>query len=229
MNIATLISEFPRLWHMAEDGSWPSIQQHGLLSTSALLKHYEVAKPQRALLESRRRPESVEISRKGLPNAVIRDQKPLHEEKLRACLEDGVSPEDWYRILNARTFFWVSRERLIRLLNARAYRNKPHTILTVDTASLVTAHLKRIELCPINSGATLFTPPKRGLLTFRPISEYPYEELRRTKGRSGALAEFVVKEGVPDVADHVIKVHRVDNGQYQSLWTRPGEPAGSGI
>ena len=34
VNEADLIATYPRLFHMAEDGSWLSIERHGLLSTS---------------------------------------------------------------------------------------------------------------------------------------------------------------------------------------------------
>ena len=34
--------KYPFLYHMAELSSWPSIQRHGLLSTSALLDLYEI-------------------------------------------------------------------------------------------------------------------------------------------------------------------------------------------
>jgi hypothetical protein len=43
-----LVSIYPRLWHMAEDGSWPSIADNGLLSTSALLDLYGVSGKSRA-------------------------------------------------------------------------------------------------------------------------------------------------------------------------------------
>ena len=42
MEIERLISRYPTLYHMAEDGSWESIQRHGLLSTSALLDRFEI-------------------------------------------------------------------------------------------------------------------------------------------------------------------------------------------
>src|SRR4051794_1629860 len=106
---------------MAEPGSWPSIRENGLLSTSAILDRYGVEGDARAAIESRRRPECVTLTRKGLPDAVVRDQKPMRDEALQRCLECGMTPADWYRILNERTFFWLSRARLRRLLGARAY------------------------------------------------------------------------------------------------------------
>jgi hypothetical protein len=42
---------YPRLFHMSHSGSWPSIQQHGLLSTTALLDLFEVKGKERESLE----------------------------------------------------------------------------------------------------------------------------------------------------------------------------------
>ena len=47
MHLADLIANYPRLFHMAEDGSWDSIKQNGQLSTSALLNLYGVDAAQR--------------------------------------------------------------------------------------------------------------------------------------------------------------------------------------
>ena len=47
--IANITALYPPLYHMAAEGSWPSIQRHGLLSTSALLDLYEVCGPSELL------------------------------------------------------------------------------------------------------------------------------------------------------------------------------------
>jgi len=58
---------------------------------------------------------------------VLRDNKPLSESKLAACLQDGLTPEDWYapedwyEILNGRLFFWPTSQRVETLLGAAAY------------------------------------------------------------------------------------------------------------
>ena len=52
MDAAGLASMYPRLYHMAEEGSWPSIRRHGLLSTSALLDRCLVSGRRRAGIES---------------------------------------------------------------------------------------------------------------------------------------------------------------------------------
>lgn len=62
-----LLHDCPTLYHMAERGSWHSIKEHGLLSTSALLDLYEVPEPRRTEIEATHRPQSVAIDRDGLP------------------------------------------------------------------------------------------------------------------------------------------------------------------
>lgn len=217
-----LWTNFPLLWHMAEPGSWPSIRAHGLFSTSALLEHYKIAAADRVAIERGRRPECVPVTRNGLPRAVIRDQKPMSDGALRKCLEGGLSPRAWYRILNARTFFWLSRKRLRGLLGARAYRNRPQTVLTIDTRSLVEAHLKKIELSPINSGSTIFKPVPRGRKTFRPIAKYDFEFWRQKRGVANAVVELIVLDKVPDIKDHVIAVHDATETTFTEKWRRKG-------
>jgi hypothetical protein len=223
-----LIVHFPRLWHMAEDGSWDSIRRHGLLSTTALLDLYGVEGDRRLALEARRRPDSVPISGDGLPNAVIRDQKPMTESALAKCLTGGMTPEEWFRLLNQRAFFWMSRERLRGLLNARAYRGRPQTVLTVDTASLVAAHRPRIELSAINSGATIYNPQPRGRNTFLPIADYPFDERRKTRRPEQSVVEFVVCDGVPDITNHLIAAHRMHGDDCKELYRRAGTDSADG-
>ena len=228
MNEAELIRHFPRLWHMAEDGSFESIRIHGLLSTSSLLDLYGVDRDERAALESSRRPESVVITREGLPNAIVRDQKPMTESALKKCLAKDVTPKQWFEMLNERAFFWLSRERLRGLLGARAYRGRPQTVLTVNTASLLNAHRDRIELSPLNSGATIYNPQPRGRDTFLPVADYPFDDRRKTRPVDKSIVELVVRAGVPDIANHLIAAHRIDKGVQQELWRRPGTAADDG-
>jgi hypothetical protein len=85
---------------------------------------------------------------------VIPYADPLREQFLAECLED-MTAREWYELLNRKTFFWVSKECLERLLRARAYRNRTHDIVTVDTRQLVERDLDRLTLAPINTGSTL--------------------------------------------------------------------------
>lgn len=207
---------------MAQDGSWPSIAEHGLLSTTALLDLYEIAGDEREALEQRHRPQSVPIARQGLPGAVVRDQKPMREASLRDCLDDGLTPTNWYLALNQRVFFWPSRTRLRGLLSARAYRHDVQTVLTLDTRSVVAAYGDLIQLSPINSGATIMSVARRGRQTFAPIAEFPLEPIRRRPGYRQAVAEVVIPDRVVPIQDHVLTVHRVKaNDVLEELWRSP--------
>jgi hypothetical protein len=78
---------------------------------------------------------SITLRRDGLDAITIRDQLPL--KFLDECLEEGVARQDFLDAPNGRVFFWLAEERLQRLLNARAYRSRPHLIMQIDTGSLL--------------------------------------------------------------------------------------------
>lgn len=218
-----LIHNCPTLFHMAERGSWPSIQRHGLLSTSALLDLFEVDGERRTAIESRRRPESVRLDHYQLGGAVVRDQKPMDDGGLLRCLKDGLTPREWYEVLNARVFFWLTKKRLLLLLNAGAYRDKVHDVLEVDTASLVADHRINITLAPINTGCTKPMPRERGRDTIVRIDDYPYAEWK-AKGRSRfeRVVELAVSPGVPNIEDYVRRVVEMRGEQeLRVIWERP--------
>lgn len=198
---------YPRVYHMAESGSWPSIRRHGLLSTSALLDLFEIRGEQRLAIESSHRPNSVQITHPVHGVAVIRDQIPMRETALRKCLR-GCSPKEWYELLNRRVFFWVTEERVQTLLTARAYRANEHLVITVDSAKLLERHGSQARLSPINSGSTIYRPVSRGLNLFRDFSDYPYEERRRARGVAHAIAELAIDYSVPNFKDLVSRVER---------------------
>jgi hypothetical protein len=202
---AQLIQFYPRLYHMAEEGTWENIRRNGLLSTSALLDFYEKTGQERYSIESEHRPELSSIVHPSHGSAVIRDQKPMSETALRQCLID-LEPREWYELLNSKVFFWPTRQRLLRLLSARAYRNRIHCVITVDTAKLVERYEESIKLSPINSGSTIYVPQPRGRNTFLPLQQYPFEARRRLRGIKDAIAEITVEHSVPDIAELAVEV-----------------------
>jgi hypothetical protein len=137
--------------------------------------------------------------------AIIRDQKPMRESLLLRCLI-GLTPNEWYGILNSKVFFWPTHKRLVGLLTAGEYRNHIHCVITVDTAKLLERHLARIKLSPINSGSTLYNPRPRGINTFLPLNEYPFEARRKLRGKADAVAELTVEYSVPDIMEITTRV-----------------------
>ncbi|MBZ5697628.1 MAG: hypothetical protein LAN18_03680 [Acidobacteriia bacterium] len=192
---------------MAELGAWASIHRHGLLSTTALLDLFSIDGDARYQLESRHRPRSEQINNSQLGTATIRDQGPMSDSALVKCLR-GMTPREWYELLNRMVFFWVTEERVNNLLEARRYRDGEHTVITVDTASLLEHHNGRIKLSPINSGSTLYKPQPRGRNTFLPLTDYPYADRRKKRGIANAVAELAVDYSVPDLLEHAVRVER---------------------
>ena len=201
-----LIADSPILYHMAERGSWASIRERGLQSTSALLDLYSVNGVERRKIEQEHRPSSIEVTADGLPRAVIRDQIPMSDAGLRRCLPTDLEPSDWYRILNSKAFFWLSEERLHKLTGARAYRDYEHDVLEVNTRSLIEAHRETIWLCPINSGCTKPMPRERDESVFARIPDYPYSYWRSKRRRGERVVELAVDYAVPDIRKHVRRV-----------------------
>lgn len=202
-----IAERWPRLFHMAEAGSWPSIQQHGLLSTTALLDLFEVTGDERDAIEAARRAESVEIVHPKLGAVWIRDNRPINATVLRRTLV-GMSEPDWYRTLNERVFFWLTEDRLDRLRGAGPYRERKHDVLTIDTALLLGSHGDQVELSHLNSGAVHAgaTYP-RGAGTFAAIETYPWTQRLRT-ARQEPIVELTVPYAVPDISDFVIDVQQ---------------------
>ncbi|HTD84451.1 MAG TPA: hypothetical protein VK648_11745 [Gemmatimonadaceae bacterium] len=204
ISAAELSQKYPVLYHMAAVGSWPSITKFGLLSTTALLDLFEISGSQRAMIEESHRPGPITITHEVYGSAVIRDQKPMSDAGLVRALIGGLKPRDWYRLLNSRVFFWLKRERLLRLLGAKAYRDDSHTVLEVDTAALLARHSEHVYLCPLNSGCTKPMPFLRGADTFLRVEHYPFE-YRRKRGLD-PVVELSVAGGVPDISEFTNRV-----------------------
>jgi hypothetical protein len=208
MNVEELIDQYPLLFHLSEAGAWSAIAAHGLLPTAEIVSTSAFSPAEQDEILSHPRPSALSIEHPILGTVVIRDQTPLRAHILEKVLRD-MSTKQWLNTLNDRVFFWLHPQRLDQLLNARRNRGRPHDVLTVDTASLVATYHDRIRLSAINSGATLYPgAPERGPSTFTTIEDYPYAERRRHRTPQTAVVELAVLGGVPDIADHVIRVQR---------------------
>ncbi len=189
----------PQLYHMAQFGSWPSIRDHGLLSTSALLDLFSIDDRERPTIEDERRGRTIEITDGNGAVAYIRDQRPMSDKKLASCLEDGLLPRDWYRILNRKVFFWLTKKRLETLMGA--YSDEPHLVLEIDTEKLLSIHGHEVLLAPMNTGCTSPMAFPRGTNTFLRPEDYDFEGNRRKKGGpTKAIVELTVEYSVPDIA-----------------------------
>lgn len=221
METELLIRTFPKLYHMAHADSWDGIRKHGLRSTSALLDLFEINGAERQRIESLRRPKSVVIEHRVHGRAVIRDNIPMDDRGLERALT-GITPKEWYELLNRKVFFWLTEERLSTLLSAGAYRGREHCVLSIDTRALVERHERNISLSSMNSGCTKPFPHPRDRNLFQRIVEYPFEHFRRKKGGlRKAVVELTVDYMVPDLAEFVeVVTIRNETGVVKQLWHR---------
>lgn len=201
-----LAQRHPRLFHLTDPESEMGIQKHGLLSTEALIKKFERSSLAQDEFLARIRPTNVSLHHPDVGRAVITDNKPLNAKKLAACLDDGLTPEDWMRLLNQRVFFWPDLKHLKTLKGARLNRNRQRLVLVFDTVALVQGHYERTEIAPINTGSTLYNPVRRGRATFTPIKGLSYENWRRMRGLKSLdrIKEVTVLGGIPDACRFII-------------------------
>lgn len=205
MDVEELIARHPQVFHTMSATAWPSVQQHGLLSTLELIDLFGLDPAKRDQLLNEPRKQSTVLHAPGLPPAVIRDQKPM--KFIAEKIDPDSSLAKYLAAINSRVFFWASAERLDRLRTAREYRTENQVILHVDTRRLIERHGPRIELCRLNSGAvTHKNHPMRGHRSWLPIADYPYDEYRRRHGRNGALVEITVLNAVPDILELTNKI-----------------------
>lgn len=146
----------------------------------------------------------------------------MSDRGLLRCLEDGLTPRDWYEILNRQVFFWLTENRLERMLNARAYRDEAHIVLTIDTSLLMKQYESSISLSPINSGCTKPFPRPRGRATFLRLRDYPFDKWVKRRGiNNDPVAELAVDQGVPNVSTLAVRVQRrraLDT--IETIWER---------
>ncbi len=201
-----LWEKYPRMYHMAQVRSWPSIQKHGLLSTSSLLDLFEWPRKERIAIETQQRPKSIALTHPVYGTAVIRDQKPLSEKRLASCLRGGITVKQWLLLLNRRVFFWLEESRLDILRGAQAYRAQRQTVLTLDTRGIIENYPTRIRLTHMNTGATRPFAHERGRNTFCTIKNYPFRKRRR-------VVELTVAREVRDMSKYVLTVEELGGNQ----------------
>jgi hypothetical protein len=217
-----IAATYPRLYHLTHVDNWDLIRRIGLLSTSALLDLFGVDGESRRAIESSIRRELVPIRNDTYGVAILRDQKPMDDGGLERALTDGISPEEWYRLVNRHVFFWVDRGRVDRLLGARAYRNERHALFVVRTQELLDRHAVRTVLSPLNTGATKPMPHPRGKNCFIPIASYPFAHWRGKRNVRDAVVELAVPGAVPDLLDALERVSIVGRGEPEEVvWSRP--------
>ena len=179
----------PHLLHLTYPENRPSIEALGLIPIGSLVARSDLPASRQRLATSRPRPEELSLRIDGRHHARIRDNGVMRWDRLQRCVE-GLSPAAFCRLLNSHSFFWPTRDRVAKLTTARAYRTRPHLLLSVPTARLDDATLAKLHVSRINSGSTLYTPAVRGRATYRPLAEASEREVARA-------AEYALRAEIP--------------------------------
>jgi len=175
IDLKFLSQKRPFLYHLTSKSNLSSIlSSQSLLSASILLGRADGPGVTSYLRVRRANHLTIEI--KGQP-VLIRDQRPLSEKALPKCLDDGLIPEDYYKLLNDRVFLWATVLRLCR--HHDRYRSEDPVLLRFPTAELLRLN-PDVEFSRINSGATRANSylggiaPRRGRETFQIAANCAY-------------------------------------------------------
>jgi hypothetical protein len=176
IDLKLLPQKRPYLYHLTSKSNLPSIvSTKTLLSTSVLLGQADDPSVNSHLRVRRKNILQIEIG--GRP-VLIRDQRPLSEKALLKCLDGGLSPEDYYELLNDRVFLWVTLPRLSR--HHDRYVSEDPVLLRFSTAAILQLN-PNVEFSRINSGATRANSrlggiaSRRGRATFQLAEDYVYK------------------------------------------------------
>lgn len=194
--------EIGQIYHLAEMENLSSIVKHGLMSTERLLDLAQVSNTRRPGLLRGHRQDHVQLT----DGIVIRDQRPMPPSALASALEPGLSPADWYALLNGFVFLWPDRGRLERHL--RACKGRPQALLTFDSREILGQFAGDIFVSPINTGNARRKPARRGWETFVPYKTW-LEQGWPSGARNRPPAEVVLRGVLPVKAPYLIDIVRV--------------------
>ena len=98
-------------------------------------------------------------------------------------------------------------QRLFGLMEARAYKNQQHCVLTLDTKKLFDDYTDKITLAPLNTGSIFAVGPERGPETFSTLEDFPYGEYASKRTADNIFVALTVDYGVYNVLNYVDTVH----------------------
>ena len=201
----------PVLYHVGPPEARGLIETHGLLSPLALcgLLGFDDARTEAVLTTLRRSTTPLGAG------VALNDNSPISLKRLGDCLEPGLTPEAWLRELNSRVFLFPTRQGADNFVAARANAARARDVWSFDTARFASAFLDRLEITPFNTGATLRTTPRRGLLTFAPLEGLYYAEWRSRRREAGhkkgldSIKEVCIRHSAPGAAGFALGVERI--------------------
>jgi len=202
------------VFHLADEANWPSIEKRGLLPAEALISEAQEARPDGLSLNCAHRPKHTVLS----TGVHLRDQKPMPPKALASCLV-GLTPPQWYALVNAHVFFWFEPERLNR--QRAACEARPQVVAIVHTAELLERFAHAAFLTPFNIGYALRKPARRCEASLVPYTVWASSGWLtetnatdcRPRSRTHRAAELLVRGPVPGFERFVKSVVKLPAGK----------------
>lgn len=176
------------------------------MTASDLVALFEVPAGEAAALLSRRRPKAITLTHATHGEVTLGDNIPLNEKRLAACLDDSMTPAEWLMLLNTRTFFFTNRRDAQPFLEAGHKAGGSLEVRAFDTRALGEAYGSCMEVAPINTGATVHIPARRGRSTFTALHDVDWPVWWRQRGKKSPdrIKEVVVTRSIPDIAQFML-------------------------
>jgi hypothetical protein len=205
----------PQLAHVTFIGGWENIRRRGtLMSVSALVSEADMNCGEAHALVSSYRTEIVIVKLPDGTKAVLRDQLRPRDDV--AARFDGISEEEWLRLLNDRVFLFPSgHKRIAELVRAYTSKGFAQEELKFKTVELLKGCEDRIEVSTVDAGTSSRTKgASRGRATFVPLAKFPKKMLSRVQ-------EITVLDRVPVTEKGVRSVVRyLASGRAEKMWPR---------
>lgn len=189
-------------YHLVDIRNWKSIQAQGLLSTERLV---ELSTNADAASLRQHRPKGAYLD----VGAYIRDQSPMPRKSIERALRSGLTPEDWFELLNSKVFFWLDLKRLNR--HRAACKSQKQVVLAIDAGRMLEEYATQASVSPINTGNAMRAATPRNLTTFVSYrdwveSGWDSEQVPGLSRRSRSLwpAELTITGAIPDIARFII-------------------------
>ncbi len=171
MELDALVARFPRLWHATFPGGWEGISRSGLRSSLDLLTEAGRADEATAV-----RPEAAELP---TPDGTVTLRPQTPNRKDPAPYLDAMSVEEWWTLLNSRSYFFGNRDDLDKMVGACLEQGIAQEVIGFETRRLLGPIADSVEVTTVNAGTfPRASGPVRGRGTFKPLAEFTGQSIK---------------------------------------------------
>jgi hypothetical protein len=192
VDVEQLAKRFPNLWHVTFAGGWDGIDRHGLLRT------IDVA----PLGCEELRPEVTRVEASDGLQITLRNQLRSRVDPTPSL--DGVTPAEWWRLVNSRVYFFCRQSHADQLVASYLGQHLVQEVIKLRTGPALELVADNVEVTTVNVGVFPRTKgPSRGPNNFVPLDEYPVADV-------GKIREITVAARVPLSSSAITSVVRHD-------------------